>query len=173
MRAKISVAVLIGIVCLSLNWQTIGQGSPRFVLMNNNDNYSYYLDTETVRYIPDPYRDEKLIDAWIKVVPTENGRQVEIRKRQNDKLNTYGYEDFNYSMRRYNFRLNQRQMQRVYLRDFSSNGAVLDTQSDVYDAARWEDIIPDSSGEVWYKAALKRFEKKDSVIEGSGKWIND
>lgn len=174
MKGKHGIAAMLGMVCLLLIWSTIGQCSVgRFIFMNENENYSYYLDADTVRYIPDPYRDEKLMDAWIKVVPTETGRQSEIKTRLANNLQVAGYDEFNYSMRRYYFRVSQRQIQRMYLRDFSGSGKVLDTQSYKYEAIRWEELVPNSLGDVWHSFIIKHLSKKVVTPGDDNKLVYD
>jgi len=154
--------------CLSLVWPTAGQCIGRFVLIGENSNYTYYLDTETVRYIPDPYRDEKLVDAWIRLVPTETGRQLEIKTRQADNLDILGYDDFGYSMRRFYFRTMQRQIQRMHLKDFSATDKPLETRISKYEAVRWEDIVPNTPPDEWYIFIMKFMENKSN---DSGKGV--
>lgn len=159
MRLNLLILLLVGAVMFTAV-PVMGAGSARFVLMDETEDYSYYLDTETLRQIPDPYRDEKLVDAWIKAIPSGQGRQKKIADRQNNLKSTDGYEAYGYSLNRYYFRLKQRQLLVMDRRDFSGFGAPLDAQSFKYDILRWEDLVPDTPPDAWYDFIVKRLTKK-------------
>ena len=167
MKVKTWMMLALSMACLYWIAPTIGECEARYYLINETENYSYYLDTETLRQIPDPYRDEKLIDAWIKAIPSGAGRQAEFTKRRNNVKSTDGYEIFGYSMRRYYFRTTQRQIQQMDLRDFTDFGKPLDSQNYNYDVGRWEDIVPNTSPDAWYDFITLHIDKKNDAKKGT------
>lgn len=139
----------------------------RYVKIAEDSAFTYYLDTETARYIKDPYRDENLIDAWIKMECAENGVVAEIKNRRSKGLSTDGYEDFFYSVRRYYFRLKERQMQLMISRDFARDGSQLEIKQYDYSAIRWDDLAPSTLGDYWYGKVRSYMEKREAEEKGS------
>jgi|GEM_PF-3211311 len=136
-----------------------GQNS-RYLKIAENAAYTYYLDIETVRYIKDPYLEEKIIDVWIKIVCEENGSKAEIENRGKKGMVTEGYDKFSYSVRRYYLRLNERQMQMLASRDFASDGSQLEFQKYNYAAVRWDDLAPNTLGDLWYSKVRWYMDKR-------------
>ena len=132
----------------------------RYLKIAGDPLFTYYLDTETVRYIKDPYRDENLIDAWIKIVCEPDGAAAEIKNRKSKGLSTEGYDRLFYSVRRYYFRLKERQMQLMISRDFAIDGTQLEIQKYEYSAARWDDLAPSTLGDYWYGKVRGYMEKR-------------
>lgn len=118
----------------------------RYVKIAGNSLYTYYLDTATVRYIPDPYVDEQLIDAWLKITAS-----------------TDTDDNIGYSIRRYYFRMKERQMQLLATQDFAANGTPLAAEKYSYAAARWDDIAPNTLGDVWYDQIRTQLESKQQL----------
>ena len=135
--------------------------SSRYLKIAENSAYTYYLDIETVHYIKDPYLDEKLIDAWIKIVCEQDGANEEVKNRNNKGMSIEGYDKFSYSVRRYYFRLNERQMQMLASRDFASDGSQLEFEKYVYAAIRWDDLAPNTLGDLWYGKVCNYMVKRD------------
>lgn len=130
----------------------------RYLKVASNSAYNYYLDTETVRYIRDPYLDEQLIDAWLKITAADDISNTELENQQVTENNRFGY-----SVRRYYFRLKERQMQLLTLQDFSTNGTPLNSEKYTYAAVRWDDIAPNTLGEVWYGKIRTYLESKQNL----------
>ncbi len=105
----------------------------RFQPIVANDKISTSLDTQTIRYFKDPYRDENLLDAWVKTVERETG---------------------GYNLSRYYFRIKERQYQMISSLDFDAEGRLLSTERNSY-SSRFKDVIPETLAEKWYDAAIK------------------
>lgn len=160
---KKSKIILLGIFMMAFLIQyslCFAGASSRYLKIAGDGASTYYLDVETVRYIKDPYLDEKLIDAWIKIVSEQNGAEAEIANRQNKGLATEGYDKFSYSVRRYYFRLNERQLQMLASRDFALDGSQLEFQKYGYAANRWEDLVPNTLGDLWYGKVREYMDKR-------------
>jgi len=149
-KSKIVLIIIFTMVFLMQYSLCFAGQSSRYLKIAGNAAYTYYLDLQTVRYIKDPYLEEQLIDAWVKIVCEENGAEAEIESRENKGMVTKGYDKLSYSIRRYYFRLNQRQMQMLASRDFASDGSQLEFQKYTYTAARWDDLAPNTLGDLWY-----------------------
>lgn len=97
------------------------------------DNPIAQFDKDTIKYVKDPYRDELLLDVWIKTIPDAKG---------------------NYSMNRYWFRLKEREMMPVIECDYNAEGIVVSQKMHTYDVALWKPILPETMVEKWYTATL-------------------
>lgn len=157
---KMILFVIFTMVFLMQYSLCFAEQSSRYLKITENAAYTYYLDTETVRYIKDPYLEEKLIDVWIKIVCEQSGAEAEIKNRENKGMITEGYDKFSYSVRRYYFRLNERQMQMLTSRDFASDGSQLEFQKCIYAATRWDDLAPNTVGDLWYSKVRWYLDKR-------------
>ena len=114
----------------------------RFQLLVSNDKINTMLDMHTIRYCKDPYRDENLVDAWVKTVERENG---------------------GYNLSRYYFRIKERQYQMITSLEFDADGNLISTERNPY-SSRFKDVIPETLAEKWYDAAMQ-YEKDVLAIK--------
>ena len=122
--------------------QAAAPGAERFQPVVANDKISTSLDTQTIRYLKDPYREENLLDAWLKTIERETG---------------------GYNLSRYYFRVKERQYQMISSLDFDAEGNLLSTERNSY-SSRFKDVIPETLAEKWYDAVIK-YEKEVMAIK--------
>jgi hypothetical protein len=102
------------------------------------------FDTTTLRYEKDPYRDEKLVSVWIK------------------STSDFSYD---YTLKHYLFRLNERQMLLMDTVDYSSNGQALGQTSNEYNPILWTPVLPETVQEASYTAALKYAQTNNARLQ--------
>ena len=163
-RKKFAISLLLSFFLCFLLQPAPGfaEINARYLKIAEDEKFTYYLDIETARYINDPYRDEKLIDAWIKIVCGPDGAAAEMNNRYSKGLSTEGYERLFYSVRRYYFRLAERQTQLMISRDFAVDGTQLELRKYDYSAVRWDDLAPSTLGDYWYDKVRGYMEKRDA-----------
>ncbi len=114
----------------------------RFQVIAATERTNVTLDTQTIRYVQDPYREEKLVDAWVKTIDRDTG---------------------GYNLSRYYFRTSERQAQLITSMDFDSDGNVLATERNSYAVKGFKDVIPETPEEKSYNAALQYAKEKLTV----------
>lgn len=117
----------------------------RYEDIHFEDSVIAQFDKETFKYVKDPYKNELLIDVWIKTFP-ETTRVA-------------------YSLNHYLFQLNDRKMMSLELIDFNSNGRILSTTSNKYAPERWNLIIPETLAEKWYESIYKYAQQNDKKLK--------
>lgn len=122
--------------------------TPRYQTIVTRDLTAYSLDTSTVRYVQDPYRDELLLEAWIK---SSDSDAVTARYQ------------------RYLFRQKERQLQLMASGEYDSQTAApIELSLQRYHVSRWQDIAPESIQELLYAAVINYAEtNKESLLK---KW---
>lgn len=110
----------------------LGYGG-RFQNVFLNDIISTSFDTITLCYVNDPYRDEKLLDVWVKTTEIDGG---------------------DYNLNRYYLRLKERQYQLVSTFKISSQGEEISRETYPY-SSKFKEVIPESSFEKVYDAVRK------------------
>lgn len=119
----------------------------RYEDIHFEDSVIAQFDKETFRYVKDPYKNELLIDVWIKTFP-ETARVA-------------------YSLNHYLFQLSDRKMMALELIDFNSSGRILNTRANKYDPERWSPIIPETLAEKWYEAIYKYAQQNDKQLKAA------
>jgi hypothetical protein len=117
---------------------------PRFREMRYENIELGQFDTETIKYTKDPYRNEFLLDVWIKTLPDQDNGS--------------------YSLTHYLFRLKDREMMLLEQIEYGSSGEILYQSLNKYNAALWTQIIPETLAEKWYSALLKYAQINDVTL---------
>lgn len=102
------------------------------------------FDTTTLRYEKDLYRDEKLIGVWIK------------------STSDFSYD---YTLKHYLFRLNERQMLLMDTVDYNSNGQVIGKTATQYNPSLWTPVLPETVQEACYNAVLKYAQTNNARLQ--------
>jgi hypothetical protein len=121
----------------------------RFQEMGNANTELGQFDTETIKYAKDPYRNELLLNVWIKSLPDQNSGS--------------------YDLTHYLFRLKDREMMLLEQIEYSSSGEVLYQTLNKYDATLWTQIIPETLQEKWYSSILKYAQINDATLHNKYK----
>ena len=113
----------------------------RFLSIAADDEYQYYMDMQTVRWIRRPYSvKEKLIDVWIKLQPLNK--------------DTYSYPE-TYFLQHYYIRPDKRQIQ--FLGELEASGRPNNALvQKAYREEDWEDLVPGSMEETIYQAVVSQ-----------------
>lgn len=93
------------------------------------------FDTETIHYEKDPYRDELLIDVWIKTIPDQYSGS--------------------YSLSHYYFRQQKREFMLIRQLEYNGDNQIIGDYSITYDPNLWSTIIPETVSDQWYITTLK------------------
>ena len=122
-----------------------------------DDNFTYYLDTESMHYVPVPHSGtEKILDVWVRLV--ENDQNGDAEK-------PYSYPQ-KYYLEHYYIRPGQRQVQ--FLCELEVTGRPDNNiKQRKYDAANWENLVPGSIEDSIYQAVVKIMGKKHSGGTGA------
>lgn len=135
--------ILLLLLCSLLLFQmTVFAEDSRYVDIINGDIATAQLDTETFRYVKDPYLNEQLLSVWIKV-----------------------YNNGGYSINHYFFRIHNRKMMLLNRINHNANGQVVNEVTNKYDPASWSEISPESVCEAWYNSALKYSQDNDEKLQ--------
>lgn len=118
------------------------------VIVNGSDNT--FFDTETVKYIKDPYRDVFILEVWIRT----------------DDINLNG----GYNLTQYYIRFEPRQYQQMQSIDYDKNSRIIEQSKEVYSDSRWKGVIPASIADAWYHQVFKY--AKDNKIMSKRSVLN-
>ena len=104
------------------------------------------FDTETLKYERDSYRNELVVNVWIKTKPDENNGR--------------------YSLNHYLFRVNEREYMLLDLIQYNNLvGNITYHKSNIYDMTLWTKIIPETEVENWYVPVLKYVQANDKKLK--------
>ena len=128
------------------NRKAAEDGRMRFLPIIRDENFAYYLDMESVRWIRVPYAaSEYMIDAWIRLVDKKDAWNFAPAATRNPEK---------YYMEHYYIRPKKRQIQ--FLCELEVMGKPQNTISErEYSAKNWENLIPGSIESDIYYAVLK------------------
>ena len=132
------------------NRRAAEDGGKRFLPIIRDENFVYYLDRESVRWVRVPYAaSEYMIDAWIRLVDKKDAWNFAPTATRNPEK---------YYIEHYYIRPKKRQIQ--FLCELEVMGKPQNTISErEYSAKNWESLIPGSIESDIYYAVLK--ETKD------------
>jgi len=117
-------------------------------IIANGSDHSFF-DTETMKYIKDPYRNAFILEVWI---------------RTNDNNLNGGY-----NLTQYYLRLSPRQYQQMESIDYDKDLNMIESKKTIYSDNRWKDIIPESVADGWYHEVVKYAKENKIISKGSGK----
>jgi hypothetical protein len=148
---QLRIGLLLGLICyiiLSLFIVQVSYAKAKDVrvrlqpiIVNGADNT--FFDTETLKYIKDPYRNVLLLETWIRT----------------DDTNLKG----GYNLTKYYIRLESRQYQQMQSIDYDNNAKVIEQSKPIYSDSRWKEIIPESIADAWYHQVIK-YVKDNKII---------
>ena len=120
----------------------------RFKEILRDDSFTYYMDTKTVRYIPMPYRQDRIIDVWVKLLPKDaSAITVDEPYRSSDK----------YYMEHYYIHPKEKQIQ--FLCELEVTGRPTNAIKErPYNSQNWENLVPGSIEDDIYHAVVKEVE---------------
>lgn len=115
------------------------KSADRFLQILQDDDYKYYLDKPSARWINLPNKSkEQVLDVWVKLVSSADKE--------------YSYPE-TYLLEHYYIRPEKRQIQ--FLCELEVAGRPTNTvQQRPYDALHWEDLVPGSVEEKVYQAVI-------------------
>lgn len=151
--------ILAIICCLNFSSVCLAAAAPadeaeaakqRFVRIAADDEFVYYLDAQSARWIDRPYsKTEQLLDVWIKQAASEP--------------ETYSYPE-SYTLKHYYIRPGRRQLQLMGEIEAAGRPDNNAPQA-VYNDSRWAELIPGSTEDKIYQAVLdntKNLSRKNS-----------
>jgi len=124
----------------------------RYAYLLTDSGYDYFLDGRATRWIPLPYRDDEyIIDAWIKLVPTESPEDAA-------SSGDYSYPQ-KYYLAHYYIRPKTQQVQ--FLSELEVSGGRPDNtvRGRGYMPKNWEDLTPGSIEDEIYRGTLTSIKK--------------
>ncbi|EGO63479.1 hypothetical protein [Acetonema longum] len=127
--------------------------SERYQWAYSGGGQTFQFDTHTLQKINDPYRDEQLVEAWVRVITPNRTASSSIVLQQ------------------YYFRLNTKQIQLMSSFDLASDGQVGPGNKFTYDAHRWQDIVPGTAAEGIYNAVTDYAAIKFPPPKEKGKFL--
>lgn len=119
----------------------------RFVPVEQGNTVIAQFDTQTLAYEKDPYRDELLVNVWLKTTP-------------DNMLDTY-------QLQHYLFRMTKRQIMLIDQVDYSRSDGVLSRISKDYRPALWTAPLPEAMEESYYSAVLKYAQAHDKELRAA------
>ena len=130
-----------------------------------------YLDTQTVKHCPKVTQDylnhpnlvaqdDGYIDAWIKIVYTNEQVQGFIEKRKRDGLSIDGFEKLSYSLIHWHIKTNRGEIKHLQSIEYDSNGNVMDSYTAPDYVQKWLPVIPDALGETCQIRSVIYMEQK-------------
>lgn len=126
----------------------------RFVPIFSDDEYNYYLDTTTIKLTAHPYKNEQLVDVWLKL--EHNAGAL--------------YSDSTvYILQHYYMRRGVAEQQLLSEVIINSDESSSSEQRANYSEANWEGLIPDTSEELCYQAVMNYVDKRFNVDTGKKK----
>ncbi|MDU2064881.1 MAG: hypothetical protein E6713_08555 [Sporomusaceae bacterium] len=102
----------------------------------------FYFDTNTIRYTKDPYRDELLIDVWIKT-PLKQG----------------------FTLNRYLLRMQEREYMLTSGLIYANETKLLSQEKYAYQPERWSPVIPGSPQSIWYQSIINYASQNDKQLK--------
>ncbi len=147
----------------------------RFIEILKDNDYSYYLDMDSARWVTCPHGTEQILEVWIKLVQDTNTGSVRATDKGNGiqpsisaDENSYSYSD-HYYLEHYYIRPAKEQIQ--FLSELEITGRPSNAISErAYNEANWENLIPDSIEDEIYHGVMKHIKelpKKKSTGEKS------
>lgn len=118
---------------------------PRFAEIRNDSMLVGQFDTTTLKYEKDCYRDELLINVWIKT--------------------TADSDSGDYNLYHYLFRQKNREFMLLDQIHFNSSGKIIHKLSNTYDANSWTQIIPETVTDKWYSSISKYAQDNDRKLK--------
>lgn len=130
-----------------------GLPSSRFMKILFDSTYTYYMDTENVRWIICPHtNNEQVVDVWIKMVPDSDAL---------DAGKNYTY-PAKYYLEHYYIRPSAQQIQ--FLCELEVTGRPDNNiQERPYSAGNWENLVPGSVEDSIYHAVLANIKNLPAV----------
>ncbi len=128
----------------------------RFQEILRDESYTYYLDTQSARWIPMPKSGgEKILDVWIRLVDRGIGEATEEGAGDGE-----GTSPAKYFLEHYYIRPEKQQIQ--FLSELEVTGRPQNTINErAYSAQNWESLVPESVEDAIYHAVLDRMKKKN------------
>lgn len=119
----------------------------RFAAVEQNGAVIAQFDTQTLAYEKDPYRDELLVNVWLKPTP-------------DNMLDSY-------QLQHYLFRMTKREIMLIDQVDYSRSGGVLSRITKDYSPALWTVPLPETVEESYYSAVLKYAQAHDKELRAA------
>ena len=129
-----------------------GLEKERFQELLRDGSFVYYMDTKSVRYVPIPNRQEKMIDVWVKLKP-----------------NSFSDEGYSSSGKYYleHYYINPKERKIQFLCELEVTGRPSNAIKErPYSSQNWENLVPGSVEDDIYHAVVKQV-KSSSGLGGS------
>ena len=140
MKTRIVIAALIIGICDS--------ASAEWVKYYEADNGIFYYDADKII----KSKDGK-ISVWSKRI---RDSQVLLEKRRMRNLPTAGYENYSHSIDKDIYSCHDRTVATSYMVDYSSDGSTLNSFQVSKEWLRFDDVVPDSIGEMLFEILCKK-----------------
>jgi hypothetical protein len=129
-----------------------GLEKERFQELLRDGSFVYYMDMKSVRYVPIPNRQEKMIDVWVKLKP-----------------NSFSDEGYSSSGKYYleHYYINPKERKIQFLCELEVTGRPSNAIKErPYSSQNWENLVPGSVEDDIYHAVVKQV-KSSSGLGGS------
>lgn len=133
----------------SSTFTKVNKEKERFQELLRDESFIYYMDTQSIRYIPIPNRQEKMIDVWVKLKPNSFSDDGDA------KAGKYYLE---------HYYLNPKSKQIQFLCELEVTGRPSNAIKErPYSSQNWENLVPGSVEDDIYHAVVKKAKSSSSI----------
>lgn len=126
----------------------VNKEKERFQELLRDESFIYYMDTQSIRYIPIPNRQEKMIDVWVKLKPNSFSDG-------DAKAGKYYLE---------HYYLNPKSKQIQFLCELEVTGRPSNAIKErPYSSQNWENLVPGSVEDDIYHAVVEKAKSSSSI----------
>ena len=132
----------------SSSFTKVNKEKERFQELLRDESFIYYMDTQSIRYIPIPNRQEKMIDVWVKLKPNSFSDG-------DAKAGKYYLE---------HYYLNPKSRQIQFLCELEVTGRPSNAIKErPYSSQNWENLVPGSVEDDIYHAVVEKAKSSSSI----------
>ena len=132
----------------SSTFTKVNKEKERFQELLRDESFIYYMDTQSIRYIPIPNRQEKMIDVWVKLKPNSFSDG-------DAKAGKYYLE---------HYYLNPKSKQIQFLCELEVTGRPSNAIKErPYSSQNWENLVPGSVEDDIYHAVVEKAKSSSSI----------
>ena len=132
----------------SSTFTKVNKEKERFQELLRDESFIYYMDTQSIRYIPIPNRQEKMIDVWVKLKPNSFSDG-------DAKAGKYYLE---------HYYLNPKSRQIQFLCELEVTGRPSNAIKErPYSSQNWENLVPGSVEDDIYHAVVEKAKSSSSI----------
>ncbi len=130
--------------------------SKKYLRLFDDASYVYYMDRENTKWVPMPYRNQKMLDVWVRLVPVAEAADCETVEAAGLEYPFKGH----YFLEHYYMKLHPEKIQ--FLCELEVTGRPNnDVHTGRYNPAAWEELVPGSIEDRIFHKVMKYY--KDTI----------